>query len=232
MFSQENLIQLITQKYRNGELHHFIKMIPSHLTSSDEITLLVNKLIQNINIKEPVKNILHLKTEKKSFSVSEIKTVSSFTKYKAHNFPTKFIFVHEAEKLSLQCLNKLLKTLEEPEVQLICFFLPTYNFRFIETIESRCIHFSYNSTNQQQISWNELFSYPFHKFVKEFKDLSYPFHSLFQWSTSQLLKNPRFLIATKVQEIEKNMIHKYDLGLDISLELSQYQEIMRHLNKQ
>lgn len=68
--------------------------------------------------------------------------VSEFVK--AHNYPPlefsyKFIVVWDAEDLSTQISNKWLKTLEEPQENIITLFLTTSNRPLLSTIESRAI---------------------------------------------------------------------------------------------
>lgn len=75
-----------------------------------------------------------------TISVEEIRTqVNGDIMVRPYSSPYKIYIIDEAEKLSAQAQNALLKTIEEPPVYAVIFLLTTNKGMLLPTIQSRCV---------------------------------------------------------------------------------------------
>lgn len=75
-----------------------------------------------------------------SISVDDIRAqISSDVSIKPYSGAYKFYIVNEAEKMTVQAQNALLKTLEEPPAYVVIMLLTTNSGSFLQTIRSRCV---------------------------------------------------------------------------------------------
>ena len=91
-------------------------------------------------------DVAHIKTEEKAYTIKsgEFEEFFNFLKYEADQLKRKFIFVHDAHKISDVIANKLLKTLESPPVETTIFLLNPTNTTLLQTINSRAIKLKVN----------------------------------------------------------------------------------------
>ncbi len=76
--------------------------------------------------------------EKKEITISQIRRISEFIKYRPIEAPYQIVLIKEAEKMNQEAANALLKSLEEPPSYTI-FILITQNLsQLLPTIISRC----------------------------------------------------------------------------------------------
>ncbi len=86
-------------------------------------------------------DIIYVTHEKpNTISVEDIRTqINGNIMIKPYNSPYKVYLVDEAEKLSVQAQNALLKTIEEPPVYAVILLLTTNAGMLLQTIRSRCV---------------------------------------------------------------------------------------------
>lgn len=86
-------------------------------------------------------DIIYVTHEKpNTISVEDIRTqINGNIMIKPYNSPYKIYLVDEAEKLSVQAQNALLKTIEEPPVYAVILLLTTNAGMLLQTIRSRCV---------------------------------------------------------------------------------------------
>ena len=117
---------------------------------------------------------ISLKPEKKNIEISQIKEMINFTNKSSFYNKSKIILIDNVEKLNSSSSNALLKTLEEPNNDVL--FLMVYNnhFSLFETIKSRCIEFKLNlsKTDCSKIINNLLGDNIFDNFAPDFKNLN------------------------------------------------------------
>lgn len=94
---------------------------------------------QEMNRNQP--DIIRVVHEKQNtISVEEIRTqVNGDIMIKPYSSPYKIYIIDEAEKLSVQAQNALLKTIEEPPVYAVILLLTTNAGILLPTIRSRCV---------------------------------------------------------------------------------------------
>ena len=94
---------------------------------------------QAVNLNQP--DIIHVTHEKpNTISVEDIRTqINGDIMIRPYSSPYKIYLVDEAEKLSVQAQNALLKTIEEPPVYAVIMLLTTNAGMLLQTIHSRCV---------------------------------------------------------------------------------------------
>jgi DNA polymerase-3 subunit delta' len=85
-------------------------------------------------------DVIYVTHEKESISVDDVREqIAGTVQVKPYSSEYKIYIVDEAEKMTVQAQNALLKTLEEPPTYVIIFLLTTRTDAFLQTIQSRCI---------------------------------------------------------------------------------------------
>ena len=74
--------------------------------------------------------------DQKAYKLKELESILPFMRHQPIELNYKFIIIDEAESISEIALNKLLKTLEEPEIMACFFFLNRSGKKFLQTIKS------------------------------------------------------------------------------------------------
>lgn len=95
--------------------------------------------VQSVNGNQP--DIIRITHEKpNTISVEEIREqLNGDVQIRPYSSPYKIYLIDEAEKLSQQAQNALLKTLEEPPAYVVILLLTTNAEALLPTIQSRCV---------------------------------------------------------------------------------------------
>lgn len=85
-------------------------------------------------------DVIYVSHEKDSISVDDVREqITGTVQIKPYSSEYKIYIIDDAEKMTVQAQNALLKTLEEPPAYVIIFLLTTRADSFLQTILSRCI---------------------------------------------------------------------------------------------
>lgn len=85
-------------------------------------------------------NILNIKKkEKKNIEIDQIREIIKFTNQSSFNNKSRFIIIDDAEYLNINSSNALLKSLEEPNINVYFFLIYNSDLRILDTIKSRCL---------------------------------------------------------------------------------------------
>ncbi|APU70875.1 hypothetical protein [Companilactobacillus crustorum] len=98
-------------------------------------------------------DVLEIKTEKQSIGVDDIKFFKKEANMAATQGNRRILIIDEAEKMTVQAANNLLKTIEEPEGNLMIILLADSAKQLLPTIQSRVqtFHLS-NKSNEDEIA--------------------------------------------------------------------------------
>ncbi|PMD68343.1 DNA polymerase III subunit delta' [Companilactobacillus nuruki] len=98
-------------------------------------------------------DVLEIKTEKQSIGVDDIKFFKKEANMAATQGKRRILIIDEAEKMTVQAANNLLKTIEEPEGNLMIILLADSSKQLLPTIQSRVqiFHLS-NQSNEDEIA--------------------------------------------------------------------------------
>lgn len=97
-------------------------------------------------------DIKHITHEKASISVDDIRNqLNNDVQIKPYSSKYKVYIIDEAEKLTEQAQNALLKTIEEPPEYAIILLLTNNSNLFLETIVSRCVNLNLKAVPKESI---------------------------------------------------------------------------------
>lgn len=177
-----SLTKIINAKYKNNSLGHFYILEPSREAQSNQklelwiCNLLERTLdISQLNNHEDVLIINHQK-DKSKYVLDDFQSMFNFLNYKATRATRKFIIINDAQKLSTNVSNKLLKTLEEPPVETTIFLLNSKKTLLMPTINSRAIKlrvdFGATAHNLEDflVEWEDLKQKEIHELIEYFKN--------------------------------------------------------------
>ena len=88
-------------------------------------------------------NILNIKknVDKKNIEIDQIRKIIKFTNQSSFNSKSKFIIIDDVEYLNLNSSNSLLKSLEEPNINVYFFLIFNSEMNILDTIKSRCLEY-------------------------------------------------------------------------------------------
>ena len=88
-------------------------------------------------------NILNIKknVDKKNIEIDQIRKIIKFTNQSSFNNKSKFIIIDDVEYLNLNSSNSLLKSLEEPNINVYFFLIFNSEMNILDTIKSRCLEY-------------------------------------------------------------------------------------------
>ena len=98
------------------------------------------KVVSNISIENNL-SVLVIRPENNLIDKNKILSLQKFIMLKSQNQKYKLYFILNANLMNIIAANKLLKTLEEPQENVIGFLLTSSENEMLDTIKSRCIHF-------------------------------------------------------------------------------------------
>lgn len=115
--------------------------------------IFVSKILNKEVSKEHI-DAINYRNNKASIGVSEVRDIIEEVNKKPYEGDKKVVIIYDAEKLTIQAQNALLKTIEEPPNGVYIFLLTT-NLEFIlDTIKSRCQIYKLTTlTNDEMISF-------------------------------------------------------------------------------
>ncbi len=106
------------------------------------------KLIQNGS--NPNFSLIDIKPDKKFIDIDQIRNLIQNLNKSSFNQKPKFVLIDNIEFLNLSSINALLKSLEEPNIN-IHFFLINNNKNILDTLRSRCLNYKIFLSNQKTI---------------------------------------------------------------------------------
>ena len=105
------------------------------------------KVFSNISIENNL-SVLVIRPENNLIDKNKILSLQKFIMLKSQNQKYKLYFILNANLMNIIAANKLLKTLEEPQENVIGFLLTSSENEMLDTIKSRCIHFFAEETTE------------------------------------------------------------------------------------
>lgn len=96
-------------------------------------------------------DIIHIKAQKSSISVDDIRDMQTEMKKKPYEKGVKVFIMHNAEKMTEQAQNALLKILEDPPGYVVVILLTHSRYSILSTIISRCQVINFTRASEGEI---------------------------------------------------------------------------------
>lgn len=133
-----SLIESLKKRCSNGNLSHAQLISGDNGIGKSILAELLGKLILNGDLDREYVDIIHYKTSKASFGVDDVRDIIDEVNKKPFEGDKKVIIIHEGNKLTIQAQNALLKTIEEPPLEVYIIILCESLELILDTIKSRC----------------------------------------------------------------------------------------------
>lgn len=112
--------------------------------------IFVSKILKKELGKENV-DAIHYRNKKASIGVSEVREIIEEVNKRPYEGDKKVIVIYDAEKLTIQAQNALLKTIEEPPSGVYILLLTTNLEVILDTIKSRCQIYKLTPLNKKEM---------------------------------------------------------------------------------
>ncbi|MGL5478328.1 MAG: DNA polymerase III subunit delta' [Clostridium sp.] len=147
----KNIINGFMRRAENNTLSH------AHLISGDDgigksiLADIFSSKIINKPLGEENADVVIYKAKKATIGVDEVRKIIEEVNKKPYEGDRKVILIHNAEKLTVQAQNALLKTIEEPPNGVFIILLTTNLEIILETIKSRCQIYKLTPLNKEEM---------------------------------------------------------------------------------
>lgn len=178
--------KILTRKLIQDKLSHLL-LIQGNDHQSDQLFSWTQDIVQEYFFNLTQKNtsiennadVLIISTEKylqkKFYDKKIIEEISHFLSHKSLVGNKKFIIIDDLRYLSEIHMNKLLKTFEEPPIEMSLFLLNPKGVKAIQTVKSRAVLIHFPGHIEKQVNkeivkkMNTLKGSALHKFVEKLK---------------------------------------------------------------
>ena len=154
-------------------------------------------------------NILNIKKkdDKKIIEIDQIREIIKFTNQSSFNNKSKFIIIDDVEYLNTSSSNALLKSLEEPNINVNFILVYNSNLQILDTIKSRCIEIKIN-LNQEYIKLivNKYFEDNLYDNINNSLSNFYSTPKFLILLVNYLKENDLSLVDTNINFLIKNII--------------------------
>ncbi|MGL5152872.1 MAG: DNA polymerase III subunit delta' [Clostridium sp.] len=132
------IISKFIQRVKSGKLSHAHLIAGEDGIGKSKIAKIFALQILNKTVDRDYIDIISYKASKASFGVDEVRNIIEEVSKKPFESDKKVIIIHDADKLTHQAQNALLKTIEEPPQGVYIIILSNNLESILETIKSRC----------------------------------------------------------------------------------------------
>lgn len=223
------LENILVNKAWNAQLAHFYTITPNFgdISPSDFIESVLLKIISKTQVSSLVNHpdILQVSTTANTYTLAHEDFIDffDFLKTRPLFLKQKIIYIQEAHKVNKILWNKLLKTLEEPEVDVSIFLLNPLKANFLPTISSRTINISLDSDQRDHAPKSSEF----------LKSISHSDHFTDR-AFLEFLKNQsiaKLLLDMKARDFNEDLFmgHWVRLSNELNLDHKQYDEVIQTL---
>ena len=219
---KETIIKNIEKTFLEKKNSHAFLFETNNITKCYEDVLNIIKVITNHEYDNLIDNnnfpdLISVEPDGKEIKVFQIENIIDTFSTTSIMGSYSIYIIKEAEKLNLSSANKILKFLEEPEKNIVGFFITSSVSKILPTIKSRCELFKINymledikdvlSITEEQ-----------YKYFEETMDFAFKLNSTKKYilmnHVKQIAKKERFEIETILDILRKAYIIKYDYLLN------------------
>ena len=147
-------VLMLTGKKGQGKFT-LVNHLMSYIFDKENYDLKDNSILNENklhNIKENSNgNVIYFNCIKKNIKIEEIRNLKSTLQKSSINNFNRFVIFDDVEYLSGNCVNALLKTIEEPSITNYCILINNQRQNILETLKSRSIEFIFFLNNFSKI---------------------------------------------------------------------------------
>ena len=154
-------------------------------------------------------NILNIKKkdDKKIIEIDQIREIIKFTNQSSFNNKSKFIIIDDVEYLNTSSSNALLKSLEEPNINVNFILVYNSNLQILDTIKSRCIEIKINLNQEYtKLIVNKYFEDNLYDNINSSLSNFYSTPKFLILLVNYLKENDLSLVDTNINFLIKNII--------------------------
>ena len=154
-------------------------------------------------------NILNIKkkNDKKIIEIDQIREIIKFTNQSSFNNKSKFIIIDDVEYLNTSSSNALLKSLEEPNINVNFILVYNSNLQILDTIKSRCIEIKINLNQEYtKLIVNKYFEDNLYDNINNSLSNFYSTPKFLILLVNYLKENDLSLVDTNINFLIKNII--------------------------
>ena len=147
-------VMMLTGKKGQGKFT-LVNHLMSYIFDKENYDLKDNSILNENklhNIKENSNgNVIYFNCIKKNIKIEEIRNLKSTLQKSSINNFNRFVIFDDVEYLSGNCVNALLKTIEEPSITNYFILINNQRQNILETLKSRSIEFIFFLSNSSKI---------------------------------------------------------------------------------
>ena len=147
-------VLMLTGKKGQGKFT-LVNHLMSYIFDKENYNLKDNSILNENklhNIKENSNgNVIYFNCIKKNIKIEEIRNLKSTLQKSSINNFNRFVIFDDVEYLSGNCVNALLKTIEEPSITNYFILINNQRQNILETLKSRSIEFIFFLSNSSKI---------------------------------------------------------------------------------
>ena len=147
-------VMMLTGKKGQGKFT-LVNHLMSYIFDKENYNLKDNSILNENklhNIKENSNgNVIYFNCIKKNIKIEEIRNLKSTLQKSSINNFNRFVIFDDVEYLSGNCVNALLKTIEEPSITNYFILINNQRQNILETLKSRSIEFIFFLSNYSKI---------------------------------------------------------------------------------
>ena len=147
-------VMMLTGKKGQGKFT-LVNHLMSYIFDKENYNLKDNSILNENklhNIKENSNgNVIYFNCIKKNIKIEEIRNLKSTLQKSSINNFNRFVIFDDVEYLSGNCVNALLKTIEEPSITNYFILINNQRQNILETLKSRSIEFIFFLSNSSKI---------------------------------------------------------------------------------
>ena len=173
------------------------------------IDILEDEKSKNLIDNETHTNILNInkKDSKKNIEIDQIREIIKFTNQSSFNNKSRFVIVDDVEYLNLNSSNALLKSLEEPNINVYFFLIYNSDKNILDTIKSRCLEYKINlKFNDVRLIVNNYFNEKIYENINKSLINYYSTPKFLISLIIYLKENDLSISDTNINELIKNII--------------------------
>jgi len=160
----KDILDNLIRKIKKEEISHAHIIVGEDGIGKSSLAKILASNILGIEEEKESVDIINYKSKKASFGVDDVRGIIEEVNKKPYEGDKKVIIIHKGNKLTIQCQNILLKTIEEPPKGVFIILLCESLEFILDTIKSRCEVHKLSPLNNNDINlYAERLSYNYSK---------------------------------------------------------------------